>query len=183
MERSVVEKTTLIRLAREALRLAVRGSAPDISHPGHLTTRLQRKAGTFVSIYNNQTLRGSMGYVLPVLPIWQAVRECAVYAAFRDPRFSPLTADELNAVNLEISILTSRGRATESSDIRAGTHGIILRKGFHQAAMLSHNPELRSWDARSAPACLRRELGLGPEERDEAVDALEIFTVEVFRES
>ena len=179
MKLTVEEKSTLIALAREAIRLVMSGSGPEDSPAKQLTAGLKGKSGAFVSIYKGQALRGSMGLILPILPLWQAVRDSAIYAAFRDHRFSPLTPDELDDVTLEVVVPVSRTSPIEASDIRSGSRGIILRKGFRQAALLPHDPEIRMRGDRRLEAYPGREPWLDPEERDRA-DVLEIFSAVVF---
>ena len=60
-----------------------------------------------------------MGYALPVLPLWKAVGECAIYAAFRDPRFSPLIAEELDAVVAK-ALEAARHRSEELGNLLGG---------------------------------------------------------------
>ncbi|MCK9263190.1 MAG: AMMECR1 domain-containing protein [Deltaproteobacteria bacterium] len=181
MEISAREKSILMGLAREAIHLILGGSVPGTPPAGLITARLGEESGAFVSIYKNQTLRGSMGLVLPLVPLWLAVRESAVYAAFRDPRFSPITADEMDAVTLEIAVLTSHGSAAVSPGVVSGDHGTVYRKDFRQAALLPHRVEVQEGEAWRTAAYRTGTPGPGPREWDGA-DVVETFSAEVFRE-
>ncbi len=179
MEISAREKSILMGLAREAIHLTLSGSSPDTPPAGLITHRLRERSGAFVSIYKNRALRGSMGLVLPLAPLWRAVRDSAVYAAFRDPRFSPITADEMDAVTLEIAVLTPHRHAVTPPGVGTGAHGIVYRKDFRQAALLPrHEGDQR--DAESTPVYKTGKTGLDTREWDGA-DVLETFSAEVFR--
>ena len=182
MEISAREKSILMRLAREAIHHTLSGSAPGTPPDGLLTPLLREKSGAFVSIYKNRTLRGSMGMVLPLAPLWQAARESAVYAAFRDPRFSPITADEMDDVMLEIAVLTPHRHAATPPGAGAGAHGVVYRKDFRQAALLPRHPEVQEGEAESTSAYRTGKPGLDSREWDGA-DVLETFSAEVFRDA
>ena len=182
MKLAPAEQKTLMSLAREAIRLAVSGGAPDASWKNQITGGLKERCAVFVSIYKENALRGSMGYALPVLPLWKAVGECAIYAAFRDPRFSPLTADELDAATLEITVVTAIEPVEQSADLSSGARGIMLKRGFRQAAMLPHDLKTGAWSTSNALARLSRQIG-PIEEGDAERDMLKIFSAEVYRES
>ncbi|HON38430.1 MAG: AMMECR1 domain-containing protein [Desulfomonilia bacterium] len=177
MEISAREKSILMGLAREAIHLTLSGSEPGTPPARLITARLRKESGAFVSIYKNRMLRGSMGLVLPLVPLWRAVRESAVYAAFRDPRFSPITADEMDDLTLEIAVLTSCGSAEGPSCV----HGTVYRKDFRQAALLPHCAEVQEGKAGCTAAYRTGTLGLDPREWD-GVDVKDTFCVEVFRE-
>ncbi len=181
MEISAREKSILMGLAREAIHLTLSGSAPGTPPAGQITARLREESGAFVSIYKKRTLRGSMGLVLPLVPLWRAVRESAVYAAFRDPRFSPITADEMDAVTLEIAVLTSHRRAAGSPGVVSGAHGTVYRRDFRQAVLLSRRVEMQEGEAGRTPAYRTGTPGLDPREWDGA-DVEETFSAEVFLE-
>ncbi|MEM1988808.1 MAG: AmmeMemoRadiSam system protein A [Candidatus Woesearchaeota archaeon] len=67
---------------------------------------LNEKRGVFVTLTEHGLLRGCIGYIEPIKPIYQAVIENAVNAAFYDPRFEPLQKDELDEIEIEVSLLT-----------------------------------------------------------------------------
>jgi AmmeMemoRadiSam system protein A len=100
------------------------------------------KRGTFVTLTIGGGLRGCIGHITPQEPLIEGVRVNALNAAFRDPRFRPLTLEEWERVRIEVSILTDPA-PLEYSDaedllrkLRPGVDGVILKKGFHQATFL-----------------------------------------------
>jgi len=100
------------------------------------------KRGTFVTLTTRGNLRGCIGHIIPQGSLIEGIRENAVNAAFRDPRFGPLTRDEWGKVQVEISILTEPKPLayTDGKDLlnklRTGIDGVIIKKGFHQSTFL-----------------------------------------------
>lgn len=102
----------------------------------------QKKLGNFVTINIEGNLRGCIGHIIPRYPLIEGIRENAINAAFKDPRFPPLTKGEFDRIELEISILTPPKELpyTDAEDLlrklRPGTDGLIIKQGFHEATFL-----------------------------------------------
>ena len=103
---------------------------------------LQAQRGTFVTLKIDDRLRGCIGSLSADEPVVEGVRRNAINAAFHDPRFSPLTVEEVDNVEIEISILTEPQflEYTDSVDLisklRADVDGVIIRKGAASATFL-----------------------------------------------
>ncbi len=103
---------------------------------------LWTEKGTFVTLTIDGNLRGCIGSIIPSKPLIIDVYDNAINAAFRDPRFPQLTEDELNMINIEISVLTVPQELSFSDwkelldKVRPGVDGVIIRKGFYQATFL-----------------------------------------------
>ena len=104
--------------------------------------KFSEKRGTFVTLTINNNLRGCIGHIIPQESLLEGIRENAINAAFKDPRFPPLTKKEWEGVKIEISILTDPS-PLEYSDaddllkkIRPDVDGVIIKKGFYQATFL-----------------------------------------------
>jgi AmmeMemoRadiSam system protein B/AmmeMemoRadiSam system protein A len=124
----------LLCLARESIEKFLReGSLPAISVEDEAL--LQRK-GVFVTLKKKGTLRGCMGLVLPSLPLYEAVRRGAVLSATEDPRFRPLSLDELKDIRIEISILGPPRRIRDPQDIEVGKDGLFVVKGERLGLLL-----------------------------------------------
>ncbi len=114
---------------------------PQIDSKG-LPEVFQRTLGNFVTITIEGNLRGCIGHIIPRLPLIEGIRENAVNAAFRDPRFPPLTKDEFDRIEIEISILTPPKELpyTDAEDLlrklRPGIDGLIIKKGVYEATFL-----------------------------------------------
>ncbi len=101
--------------------------------PSRVPVELKAKHGVFVTLTINNSLRGCIGLINPV-PLWQGVVKAAYSSAFEDPRFTPLSKEELEQVVIEVSILTKPVKTTLES-IKHGD-GVIIRKGLHSGLFL-----------------------------------------------
>lgn len=125
---------TLIRLARETIeqQLGLRGSAP-IKAELLADPVLQARQGVFVTLHKHGQLRGCIGSLTGTESIVDGVRRHAVNAAFHDHRFSPVTADQMRDLTIDISVLTEpepliyEDCADLVAKLRPGTDGVILR--------------------------------------------------------
>ncbi len=107
-----------------------------------LSPKYLEKRGTFVTLNKDGNLRGCIGHIVPQEALIEGIRENSINAAFRDPRFNPISREEWKDVEIEISILTEP-RALEYSNVddllkklRPGVDGVILKKGYFQATFL-----------------------------------------------
>ena len=97
---------------------------------------LNTKCGAFVTIHNQGNLRGCIGNIVAETPLWKTVRNMAVEASVRDPRFPPVSADELDSIDIEISALSPLWKIGDLNEIEVGKHGILIKKGFNQGLLL-----------------------------------------------
>ena len=132
----------LVKLARQTIaeRLGKRSTKVD---PDSMTDSVfKEKRGTFVTLTINKQLRGCIGNLDSTDSIVEGIERNAVNAAFRDPRFPPLKAKELDRVDIEVSILTDpqpleyRDSKDLLSKLRVNVDGVILRKGAFSATFL-----------------------------------------------
>jgi len=177
---SQAERETLLRLARESIRTALAGlDLPSLAAPA---AALRAHAGVFVSLHDREQLRGCVGNILGEHPLYENVARMARSAAFDDPRFAPLTADELAAVSIEISRLSELVPA-HSADIVPGVHGIYLKEGEHRAVFLPQVATHHHWDRDTLlrQLCLKALL---PDDAWTRPDVrLMIFVAEVFSDA
>jgi uncharacterized protein len=133
-------KAFLLKLARDNVDASVKGLppvAPD--NPPALTKEFR---GCFVTLTKRGGLRGCIGYIEPIKPLYEAVIDNAKNAALKDPRFAPVAPHELSEIKIEVSVLTKpepivyKDSADLLNKIVAGVDGIILSKGFHQSTYL-----------------------------------------------
>ncbi|RLE76269.1 MAG: TIGR00296 family protein [Thermoprotei archaeon] len=188
MSLSLEEGALLVRMARSAVSsYLATGTKPSV--PESLPDRLREKRPVFVTIRKLVTdsegvrrwaLRGCLGYVTPLLPLAEATVNAAIAAATRDPRFSPLTAQELPHVIFEVTVL-SELEPVEVEDprdypreVRVGVHGLVVEKGLARAVLLPQIAVEYEWDERTflSQACVK--AGLPP-------DAWELGDLKVYR--
>jgi AmmeMemoRadiSam system protein A len=172
------EKNLLLDLARKAVRDVIDGDGTDMAAPGmELTDALQEKEGVFVAIYNGGSLRGCMGTVLGILPLWQACMEYARSAAIKDVRFSPIKSDELASLSFELTIISPLRMLDDLSKLRPGRDGLMLRKGFRKEAFLPGSISNLIKKGAEAFDLLKAKAGIDPE--DDSPEEWEAFETEV----
>lgn len=136
---------------------------------------------SFVTWKLEGRLRGCIGSVEPVRPLWADVEANAVHALLRDPRFPPATAADLPRLHLEISVLTPF--VPEPDPLRRveiGVHGLLVERGDRRGLLLPQVPVEWGWDV---PEFLRHacgKAGLPPDAWRDAGTAVSTFTAEVF---
>ncbi len=174
----------LITLGRRAIADALEGG--DIQPEPLLKGKYGARRGVFTTLLTHpeEGLRGCVGFPLPHLPLWEAVVRSAVSAAFRDPRFPPLKAEELGRVVMELSVLSEPEELREDPlpSIRVGVHGILLEIGDRKSLLLPQVATRYGWDAGEFldQLCLKAGLCRGSwREKDVKIYR---FRAEVFKE-
>jgi AmmeMemoRadiSam system protein A len=152
---------TLLQLARGAIAGQLRLAQPVAA--AHAA--LGEPGATFVTLTLQGELRGCIGSLDAHRPLGQDVRENALAAAFRDPRFLPLTVGEFAGVSVEVSLLTQAREISFSHEqdllgqLRPGVDGIVFRYGRHRSTFLPQVWESLP-DPHSFMAQLKRKAGL-----------------------
>ena len=127
------DQRTLLGLARGTAEAAARGERlPDLTNP---SGALREKGAAFVTLRIAGELRGCIGHVQAVAPLWESVREMAESAARRDGRFPPLRPEELPGLSIEISVLSPL-TPIRPDQIRVGTHGLCVRRNGASGLLL-----------------------------------------------
>ncbi|CAG0985621.1 hypothetical protein MTYP_01998 [Methylophilaceae bacterium] len=174
----------LIPLARDVIAKAL--GKPGVAVEEHLPW-LQEAGATFVTLTQNLQLRGCIGSLQAHRPLLQDIKANAYAAAFHDPRFSPLQADELDETGIEVSLLSTmqplqfRDEQHALAQLRAGLDGVVLEFGVHRSTFLpqvwEQLPEVHGFMAR-----LKQKAGLPTAFWHEEI-RLYRYTVQKFRES
>lgn len=132
----------LVRLARQTIAAKLGRPVAAVAPELLADPALQTRHGTFVSLHLHGELRGCIGCMVAAEPLTDGVRRNALNAAFQDPRFSPLTADQLDEVDIEVSVLTDpaplayKDGADLVAKLRPNIDGVIIRKGHATATFL-----------------------------------------------
>lgn len=144
------EKGTLLAMARRTVESAVRrGGAPDyekMTQGMEITSGLKIPMGAFVTLKKGGRLRGCIGSLQPVQPLFQAVISNSVNAALRDRRFRPVGESELEELEIEVSVLSLPVEVGSHEDIEIGCHGIIFEKNGRRSTFLPHVAPEQGWD-------------------------------------
>jgi len=175
-----LEQKSLLGIARSTLESYIRsGKSPEVKP---LTPRLAEKRGAFVTLHEHGELRGCIGYVEAVKPLYQAVSAMAVAASTEDPRFPPVQVGELGGIEIEITVLSPLRPLPSPDSVIVGKHGLVIRKGFHSGLLLPQVPVEQGWDREQflAHTCLK--AGLPPNSYKDRDARLFGFTGQVFGE-
>ncbi|HEX5041790.1 MAG TPA: AmmeMemoRadiSam system protein A [Candidatus Polarisedimenticolaceae bacterium] len=153
----------LLGLARAAIAraLGVLAPEPDELLAGALERDVLRRPGApFVTLRLDGELRGCLGTLEAEEPLARAVARHAVAAALRDPRFPPLTASELEALHLSVSVLGPFTPVGSPEAIVIGRHGVSLVRGPFRSVFLPEVAVEQSWDVATLLEHLARKAGL-----------------------
>ena len=172
------ERAILLRLAHEAIESALEHR--ELSTVAS-TSHLAELRGAFTTLYLAGNLRGCVGYVFPVSPLYKTIAETARAAAFDDPRFSPVTREEAKHLTISLSILSSLSTITPD-EIVIGKHGLVISFGGHKGLLLPQVPVEHGWDRIIFLEHTCRKAGL-PAEAWQKGATIQAFTAEVFGES
>ena len=139
-------KDELLKIARNSVETAVRDHKQYEYSPPMGLEALEQERGAFVTLNEHGQLRGCIGYVAPVKPLWATVRDVAAFAALRDSRFRPVSAGELGALEYEVSVLSPMRRVLDVKEIRVGRDGLIMKSGDIEGLLLPQVPVEEKWD-------------------------------------
>ena len=130
--------------------------------PMILPVILQQKCGAFVSLHKHGRLRGCIGHFGEDVPLHEIVAEMARAAAFEDPRFMPVTADELSDIDIEISVLTPMRRIQSLDEFELHRHGIYIRRGYRSGTYLPQVADEVNWTKEEFVShCAQDKAGIG----------------------
>ena len=170
----------LLTLARRTIKdhLSSRGLA-DIQTADPV---MRQQRAVFVTLTKQGRLRGCIGQIVARAPLAQAVREAAISAAVRDPRFRPVTADEVDSLHIEISVLSPLRRVDDPSEIEVGKHGVLVRQGQRQGVFLPQVAPEQGWNREQMLTHLCADKAGLPADAWKKTATLYVFTAQVFGE-
>lgn len=173
------EKIELLKIARASMEAAVRGeSLPELKAA---TPLLGEKRGAFVTLTEEGHLRGCIGHIRGIEPLYSTVSKMAVAAALEDPRFNPVKPGELEHIEIEISVLTPFEKIEDPSQVVVGTHGIYIEKGPNHGLLLPQVATDYKWDRYEFLDQTCNKAGLPAGAWKEGA-AIYIFSAQIFNE-
>jgi AmmeMemoRadiSam system protein A len=178
MNLSTADKQLLLRVARDSITAQLKGKAATSVQA--TSPVLEESRGAFVSLHRRGQLRGCIGYIEAVKPLLQTVREMAPAAAFQDPRFRPLQADELADLEIEISVLTPMRLIKSTDEIEVGTHGLYIVRGLNRGLLLPQVATQYHWDRLTFLAQTCNKAGLPADAWKDPSTQIFIFRAEIF---
>ena len=153
------EKRALKEIALQSIKDSLDGN--PIAKPSPLF-HLSEKCGAFVSLHKHGHLRGCIGHFGEDTPLYEIVAEMARAAAFEDPRFMPVSREELDDIDIEISVLTPMRRIQSLDEFELHRHGIYIRKGYRSGTFLPQVADEVNWTKEEFVGhCSQDKAGLG----------------------
>jgi AmmeMemoRadiSam system protein B/AmmeMemoRadiSam system protein A len=179
------EKSYVLKLARETLRAELTGGPPpplaDKAEFGN-DSPLFEVRGVFVTLEKGGRLRGCMGNSIGEKPLVEGVAVQSIISAREDPRFPQVTASELDAIEMEISVLTPLMEVGGYQEIEVGRHGVLIEKQGRRAVFLPQVAPEQGWDRDTMLRHLCQKAGLGPDEWRKGM-TFYVFEAQVFGET
>ena len=169
------ERRKLLYIARRSLETAFSGEAMDIPD-----TDIMR--GAFVTLRKGGSLRGCIGYLEGICPLYREIHELSREAAFSDYRFQPVTEDELGSIGIEISVLSIPEAIEALEEFLPGRDGIILSVGGRRAVFLPQVADETGWSREEMLSALSEKAGLPKSAWRSPAASFMTFQAEVFGE-
>ncbi len=156
---SAEDKKNLLTLARQSITTWLNTRKyPDFTPQSDI---MKKELAVFVTLHKKGSLRGCIGHMEPRFPLYDAVRRMAVQSATGDPRFPDVRSQELDEIDIEISVLTPMEKVNDvKQDIRIGRDGLLLRAGRYQGVFLPQVPVEQKWNLDEYLSNLSRKAGM-----------------------
>ncbi len=174
------EQRRLLEIARKTLESYLSGNGrPDfIVYEKNLTI----KSGVFVTLKNNMELRGCIGYMRGIKPLYLAVSDMAIAAATEDIRFPSVTSQELPGINIEISVLSPMKEINDPREVIVGRHGLYIVNGGRSGVLLPQVAAENNWTREEFLNAVCMKAVLDPSALNDPATKLYVFTAQVFHE-
>ncbi|MHC4573666.1 MAG: AmmeMemoRadiSam system protein A [Planctomycetota bacterium] len=175
------QKQTLLKIARDTVEAVVTGGS--VPRPQSDDPELTGRCGCFVTLKSQGRLRGCIGQFISDMPLVELVVEMAKASATGDPRFlaDPITADELQQLDVEISVLSPLKRADDPLSLRLGVDGIYVKRGCASGCFLPQVAAETGWSKEQFLSyCCAHKAGLPADAWKEPETEVYLFTADVF---
>ena len=171
------ERALLLQLVHESIKSVLDRRTIAMEAP---SAHLALPRGVFTTLYLHGQLRGCVGYVFPVTPLYRGVIETARAAASEDTRFRPVTRVEAPHLKTSLSVLSPLS-PIEPDEVEVGRHGLVVSLAGHRGLLLPQVPVEHGWDRSTFLEQTCHKAGL-PIDAWKTGATLEAFTAEVFGE-
>jgi len=175
------QKREVLQLACDTVRAVVSGGRPPSCSCDD--PELTARCGCFVTLRNHDQLRGCIGQFMADKPLVETVIEMAQASARRDPRFlnDPITPDELDELDVEVSVLSPLKKTDDPLGLRLGTDGIYIRRGCSSGCFLPQVATETGWSKEQFLSyCCSHKAGLEDEAWKDPKTEVFLFTADVF---
>jgi len=175
------QRKVLLKTARDTIEAVITGRPLPKAHSDD--AQLNEHCGCFVTLKNHERLRGCIGQFESEGPLIELVVEMAKASAARDPRFfsDPITADELNLLDIEISVLSPLKKTDDPMILRPGIDGVYIKKGQASGCFLPQVATETGWTKEQFLSyCCAHKAGLAPDAWKQPQTQVYLFQAEVF---
>ncbi|MDD4894248.1 MAG: AmmeMemoRadiSam system protein B [Candidatus Omnitrophica bacterium] len=175
------QRKKMLMIARSSIQSYLKtGKKPELNETD---PELLKEMGAFVTLHERGQLRGCIGNLVGREPLYLTIRDMAVEAATDDPRFPPVTSDEIKDIEIEISALSPLKRIESTDEIKMGIHGVIVRSGSKSGVFLPQVATETGWSKEYFLSELcEGKAGLSRDAWKDKNTEIYIFTAEVFSE-
>jgi len=173
------EKKILLESARETITAKLDERKAVYSST---TKTLETQCGAFVTLHKYGQLRGCIGNLVGVKPLYTTIRDMAIASAFEDPRFMSLSKKELEEIDIEISVLSPLIKIKSIDDIKIGEHGILIKRGFRSGTFLPQVAAEQKWSVNELITNVCLKAGMDTDSWKAPDTELFVYTAIVFGE-
>lgn len=183
---SKIEGNELVKMARKAVTEFLKNNSKIDDH--EFNSKFDFDSGVFVTISKQNSLRGCIGYPIPVKKLSNGLIDAAIAAATEDPRFTPVTIDELDQIVFEVTILTPPIEINVNdpneylSIIKIGRDGLIVEKGFSSGLLLPQVPTEYGWNVKEFLEYTCEKAGLEKDAWKDMTTKISRFEGVIFKE-
>lgn len=176
------QRKRLLSIARETIKkyLSTGGEFFEVEETDEL---FNKEMGAFVTLHKKGQLRGCIGNIIGKGPLYLTIRNMAIQSATQDPRFSSVKENELDDIDIEISVLSEPQKVDNADSIVMGKHGVIVRHGWSSGVFLPQVATEIGWSKEEFMNTLcTQKAGISPNAWKTGQADIYIFTAEVFGE-
>ena len=175
------QKKILLKTAKDSVTAAVNKlPAPSVSSDDE---QLNAHCGCFVTLKNNEMLRGCIGQFTSDKPLIQLISDMGVSSSTGDPRFmsNPIMPDELSELDVEISVLSELKRTDDPLSLRLGIDGIYIKQGYSSGCFLPQVATETGWNKEEFLSyCCGHKAGLKEDAWKDPKTEVYLFTADIF---
>ena len=180
------EEVTLLKLSRFALTKYIEYSFSDFTDKNlsqfNITIPLKQNLGVFVTLKKKEELRGCIGYIQGIGPLYESVIQNTINASTKDPRFPAVTKNELKEIEIEVSVMTPLVKINSIDEIVIGRDGLYLKNGYNSGVFLPQVPLEWGWDIKTYLEELCLKAGLPENTYNDKNTEIYRFSAQVFSE-
>jgi AmmeMemoRadiSam system protein A len=176
-----IQKQTLLKTAKDTVASVIKGQEPQNTESDD--PELNAPCGCFVTLKSHEQLRGCIGQFISDKPLIELIVDMAQASATSDPRFldNPITEEELNELDIEISVLSPLQKTDDPLILRLGVDGIYIKKDYASGCFLPQVATETGWSKEEFLSyCCAHKAGLPADAWKDPETEVYLFTAEVF---